>query len=328
MAEAPNQQNNDAPQFKPEEAVTFLANFGHDPEALKTKPPEDLEKLYTTANGYVTQTVDAKLKDAPAFKENWRQALAADDPDALKTLERFTDPQQLWKRTQELTKKLSSGELKVNAPFPKDGKPEEQAAWRKENGLPEKPEDYNQHIKLAEGLVIGDNDKPFVEDFLKTAHSLNTPPEAVNAQLNWYFGTHLPNLQKAQGEMDAEHRSEMHMQLHKVWGEDFKGNMNAVGALVQTMPEGIRDAFYSARMPDGTAFGNNAEILQWLAGMARELNPASAITGGGADAMKGVEDKIKEYEGMMRTNRQAWNKDTAAQAEYQKLLDLREKAKK
>ena len=322
MSEAPQ-------EFKPEEAIPFLANFGHDPEALKTRDPVELKGLYDKTNGFLNTHVEEKVKAAPAFKDNWREAIAGEDPKALETLKRFTDPGQMYKSYAELRAQRDTGQLKAVVPFPKDGKPEEQAAWRAENGIPAAPANYMDSVKLAEGLVIGENDKPFVDDFLATAHAQNLPPEIVNGQLNWYFGSYMPQLQQAQGEKDTEDRTQAHIALHEKWGADFKGNMNAVGALVQTLPEGLRDGFYGARLPDGTAFANSPDVMQWMASMARELNPTGSLTPAeGATAMKGLEDKIKEYEGMMKTNRAAWNKDTAAQADYQKLIDMRDKAKK
>lgn len=325
MAEAPNDQQN---EFKPDEAVAFLANFGHDPEGLKTRQPEEIKGLYEKTNGFLNTQWESKMKEVPTFREGWREALAADDPDDLKTLTRFTDPKQLWQRTKELNKKLSSGELKSTAPYPKDGKPEDQAAWRAERGIPAEPAKYMEGVKLKEGLVIGENDKPFVDSYLAVAHGSNLPPEAVSQQLNWYFGEYVPQIQQAQAEQDSEYRQEATTKLHEVWGADYKGNVNAVKAIVSTAPEGLRDMLFGSRTPDGRAFGDNPEVMQWLAGLSRELNPAGSLTGtGGENAMQGLNEKIAEYEGMMRTNRSAWNKDAAAQADYQKLLNVRANAK-
>lgn len=315
-------------EFKPDEAVSYLANFGHDPEALKGQEPDQLKGIYEKTTGFINSQIETKLKETPVIRDGWREHLAGEDKDALKTLQRFTDPQQLWKRTQELTKKLSSGELKAVTPFPKDGKPEEQDAWRTEHGIPAKPEAYMEKLALKEGLVIGDEDKPFVDSYLATAHAANLPPEVVNEQLNWYLGTYIPDLQKAQAEMDGEFKVESQVKLREAWGQDYKGNMNAVATLLGTAPEGLRDRFFSSRTPEGRAFGDDPDVMQWLAGLARELNPTSTVTGGtAADPLKGVNDKIAEYEKMMKDNRQAWNKDIAGQAEYQKLLDLRSKHK-
>src|SRR3546814_3644725 len=49
--------------------------------------------------------------------------------------------------------------------------PEQIAEWRKEQGIPEKPEDYD--LKFDNGLVIGEADKPLVAEFLKASHATN-----------------------------------------------------------------------------------------------------------------------------------------------------------
>lgn len=319
----------EAPQdFKPDEAVGFLANFGHDPEALKSQEPDQLKGLYEKTTGFLNTQIETKMKEVPVIRDGWREFLAGEDKDALKTLERFPEPKALFKSYAELRKQRDSGQLKAVIPFPKDGKPEEQEAWRTENGIPAKPEAYLEKVQLKEGLVIGDADKPFVDSYLATAHAANLPPEVVNEQLNWYLGTYIPQLQQAQAEMDGDFKVEAQVKLREAWGADYKGNMNAVASLLGTAPEGLRDRFFSSRTPEGRAFGDDPEVMQWLAGLARELNPVSTVTGGTeGDPLKGVNDKIAEYETMMRTNRQAWNKDTAAQADYQKLLDLRAKHK-
>lgn len=321
MAEAP--QN----EFKPDEAVNFLANFGHDPEAFKGKKPEEIQPLYEKANTFISSQIEAKLKDRGAFSDTWRQAIAGEDQEALKTLERFADPGALFKSYAELRKARDSGQLKTITPFPKDGKPEEQEAWRKENGIPAKPEEYK--VELGDGLQIGEEDKPMVDSFLKTAHGLNLSPEAVNQTLKWYYAEHMPQMQRVQAEMDGEFRQQSNAKLREIWGENFKKNMNIVTSITQMFPESLRARFWGGRLADGRAVGDDPELIQALAQIGTMINPSGTLTGTGAEGgLKGINDRIAELDNMMKTNRSAWNKDKAAQDEYQQLVDARERLKK
>ena len=89
---AETQQN----EFKPEEAIPFLANFGHDPEALKTRQPEELKWLYEKTNGFLNTHVEEKVKAVPTFREDWREKIAGEDAKALETLKRFTADLELF----------------------------------------------------------------------------------------------------------------------------------------------------------------------------------------------------------------------------------------
>jgi hypothetical protein len=67
---------------------------------------------------------------------------------------------------------VSSGELKANVPFPEKGTDEEKAAWRKDAGIPDKPEAYD--LKFEDGFVVGEDDKPMVDELPQAAHERRT----------------------------------------------------------------------------------------------------------------------------------------------------------
>ncbi len=67
-------------------------------------------------------------------------------------LDRFDSPAAVAKSYRELEAKVSSGELKAPVKPPAaDAKPEEVAAWRKEQGLPETAQAYVEGLKLPNG---------------------------------------------------------------------------------------------------------------------------------------------------------------------------------
>src|SRR5206468_684958 len=107
------------------------------------------------------------------WPDDWRAKLAGDDKAFLKRLERFTDPAAVAKSYRELETKVSAP--KVNAP-PADASPEQVAAWRKDQGLPETPDAYISGLEMPDGVVFGDADQPVLQKFAATAHEMNIPP--------------------------------------------------------------------------------------------------------------------------------------------------------
>src|SRR5688572_23894721 len=96
---------------------------------------------------------------APAdWPADWRQKLAGEDKKTLERLGRMASPADLLKSYRALEQKISAGELKKG--LPENATPEQVAEWRREQGLPEKPEGYLENLSLPDGVVLGEADKP------------------------------------------------------------------------------------------------------------------------------------------------------------------------
>src|SRR5690606_11096008 len=115
---------------------------------------------------------------------DWREQLANGDEKLLSVLKRYTSPKSWSDAAFALRQKMSSGELKRAAPG-KDAKPEEIAAWRKEMGIPESPDKYD--LTLEGGLVIGDEDKPYISKFTERMHGKNASNEVVKEAVSAYY---------------------------------------------------------------------------------------------------------------------------------------------
>jgi hypothetical protein len=258
------------------------------------------------------------------WPDDWRTKLSPDGKHA-KTLDRFASPNALLDSYLALRGKVDSGELKAVKAYPDKGKPEEQAAWRKEHGIPDNPEGYS--LKFPDGLVVGDDDKPFVEDFLKTAHGVNATPEQVNNLLHWYYGNQEKAVQQLE-EKDVAYLKDTEDTLRAEWGGEYRTNVNAIKGLIDTMPQDIQDAFANARLGDGTALMSNPHMARWLVHTARTINPmATVVPGAGANAASQIDDEIGQIETLMRTDRKAYNANEKMQERYRILLGAREKAK-
>jgi hypothetical protein len=268
---------------------------------------------------------DPPAGDPPGvWGDDWRAKMDKEGKHE-KTLSRFASPNAIFESYIALRQKVDSGELKAVSPYPEKGKPEEQVAWRKAHGIPEAPEGYT--LKFSDGLVIGDADKPIVDDFLKAAHATNATPEQVNGMLHWYYTTQENGL-RAREEADTEYLRQSEDTLRAEWGGEYRTNINIIRGLVDTMPEAIRDQFMSARLGDGTALMNNPDMARWLVHNARTINPvATVVPGAGANMAQAIDDEISSIEKVMRTDRKAYNNDQKMQARLRELYDARAKAK-
>jgi hypothetical protein len=219
---------------------------------------------------------------------DWREKMASGDEKVLKQLERYATPDQVAKALIETKRKISAGEFKK--PLAADASPEDVAAWRQENGIPESFDKYE--VKLSNGMVIGEEEKPFVDEFLKVAHAVNATPETVNKMLGWYYETTDARAEE-QIQSDLAYKREAEETLRSEWGADYKTNLNLLNSVFDTAPEGLKQNLMSARLADGTVLGNNPEALKFLAGLAREINPiATVVPGAGAGAPQAIADEI------------------------------------
>lgn len=274
--------------------------------------------------------------DPPAAKslDNWRDLAVGTLPDdaspeqkeehdkLTKLVKRFNTLPDAVKALREAQRKISSGELK--APLPKNATPEQVAEWRRENGIPEKPEDYK--IELPKGAVLGDADKPIVDGFVKAMHEKNTPPDVVNAAVAWYVQSQEERLQ-AMAESDKAYRAAMEDTLREEWGSDFRANKDGVEAMVGQWPEEVRKALLTARTGEGFLI-EHPGVMRALADQARQLGFVGAtVVPKGGDLGASVDQEIAAIEKSMfnedGTKNSAYWKSDKAQARYAQLLETR-----
>lgn len=228
---------------------------------------------------------------------DWREKAAGEDKGFLSVLKRYTDPVAAlnWTRTQQL--KLSAGELR---PVLKaDASPEELAEFRKANGVPDKPDGYVEKLKVGDGIVVGEADKPLLKSFAETALARNIPQESFDAMVGWWFEQQ--NAATAErASSDRQFEMESTQALMQQMGADFKPNMAALKSFWGGQPEGVADLVLGARTPDGRVLGNVPEIASWIAGISRELNPAATLLPAGTtNTTQGIASRKAEIEGQM-----------------------------
>lgn len=233
---------------------------------------------------------DAKVKDKPTdeyWAADWREKAANGDEKRLNQLKRYASPQAALDALAEAQKKISSGVIKQA--LPDKPTPEQLAQYRADNGIPETPDKYD--LTLPDGLVIGANDKPMVDEFLKEMHQTNASPEQVKSALTAYYKIQQDFLTKME-DADQEFRTGSEDHLRAEWGDDFRRNMNLVANFRDSMPEDVQNIILGGRAPDGRMMSDHPVVLNWLATIAAEVNPVGAILPSGGQG--GMDTLIAE----------------------------------
>lgn len=258
---------------------------------------------------------------SPPADDDWRTRMSGGDEKLLGFLARIPSEKAAIERLKRHEDDLKAG--KYVRPLSAEATDEELAAYRKENGIPETATAYME--SLPEGLVIGDDDKPYVEQFMEAMHGLNAKPEVVNTALDTYFAIQQSQLEE-QAIADKAADDACVEALRDEWGADFKRNQNVLRSYLETLPQEVSEAIRGGRDNNGTPLSMNPAVLRWLAAEAMERNPVSVVVpGAGGNQAAAIADEIAKYEKMMATNRRAWNSDDKAQERYRELLEARDK---
>ena len=255
---------------------------------------------------------------APTFPEDWREQMAGGDEKLLKELSRFTSPQMLVKSWKDTRVKISSGQFKTT--LPENATPEEVAQWRTENGVPESWEKYDRD--LGDGMVLGEEDAPIVDSFLQKMHEANMPAGTAKEVLRWYYEFNDAQQQEIY-QKDTEFKETALESLRAEWGQEFKGNINAVRSLVG---DEIGEILFSARTENGERLGDHPEILRFLAQTARELNPAATlIPSTSTNNLQTIEQELDAFRKELANPAAPYWKDEKRQLRFQQLLEARDK---
>lgn len=300
------------------------ANAGGSVPAVDT--PDKASISVVTGDGTNPEGTDEPVTAPADWPEDWRQKLVGDDEKALKRLERYKSPADVSKALFAAQQKISSGELK--SAKPENASPEEIAKWRKDNGIPDSPDKYD--LALPDGLVIGENDKPIVDEVLKAAHEADASPAVVQSMVSTFYK--MQDMQAAQqAEQDAAFKAETEDALRSEWGNEYRRNLNQVEGFLGGLPNGLGARLAMARLSDGRPLGADPDAVAWLAQQAREANPLASVMGNDpGDKGQALSDEIASLETMMGDRKSEYWKGPKAeslQARYRELVTVREKVK-
>ncbi len=299
-------------------------NAAPDPNATPAPAPAPAAAAPAPAAPAPAPAAAPEPKPVEAYwPADWQARMSKDDEKRAAHIKRYSSPEALADALIAAQNRISRGELK--AQLPENPKPEELTQWRKDNGIPEAPDKYE--LKFDSGLVIGKEDKPIIDAFLKSAHEANMQPQQVKAAVEWYY-TEQERMAEERAKQDEQQRTEALDALNVEWGQNFRSEMNLITNSVLSMfPEKVRDDLIGARLPDGRGVFNSPEIIRAFAALAHIVNPAGVVVPqGGGDMTQTVNDEIKAIEAKMGTK--AYIKDEALQARYRELVTAREQMQK
>lgn len=246
------------------------------------------------------------------FPETWRKDMSGGDAAFEKVLDRYASPKAFAEAHRALVAKVSSGELKNVAKAPAaDATAEQIADWRKEAGLPAEPKGYIDAIKLPDGVVPGEADKPLLEGFAAAALKSNMPTDAYNAAVGWYF-ENLDLQNKARATADHAFAGEAARALEAEWGPAFKENQNRIAPGV-LFPAEVADILYNARDAKGRIVGNIPEVVRALAQLHRDAYPAyTPTTAENAGSGQAIATEKSQIEGLMGDPRSKYNEKNSS----------------
>lgn len=298
-----------------------VASGGEDDEAAKAKAAE------ADANAKAA----ARAEEIKTLRERLAQHASAGDKKAydkeLKRLERLgiEKPEQIYGLYRELDNKLNGGGL-IKVPG-KDAKPEDVAEFHKAIGVPEKVEDLIGAIKLENGAVIGEADKPVLDAFAAQMHKAGATPAVMSAAVQAYYDL------QAQSEADKADADDEALRqgiaaLKEELGGNFRRETAAIKNLFDTAPGGADDknpaSLYSrvmtARTQDGKLLGNDLDFLKMMMAWRQDIRPFATVTEDGAGSAKTAEARLQEIRDLRKSDPRRYRSD-AIQKEELGLID-------
>lgn len=263
-----------------------------DPGPQAPADPTALSPADGAGNG-AEQAAGADPAVEPDWRDDWRERIVAKLPAAerdkeLHRLRRFASPENLYRSTRELERKISSGVLKPA--LGEDATPEEVSAFRKAWGVPETPDDYG--LTFPEGIEATEADKAELAEFAQVAHAHNAPPAMVKGMVEKYFAMQEranQQMYEAAQEMTLNRKAEVMAEM----GRDFNRNVRLAKAdLVSVMgsPEKA-EALVSLTLADGTKLADHPDFIRYAVGSAlRSADDEALVTSDLSTSGKSLQD--------------------------------------
>jgi hypothetical protein len=340
MAEAPApsspSEGNDAPASEATETapaadgVQPAADGGQSPPASQ---PESNDQSRTSVRDPVAGGDDPSIMEGgggeepaaegedgegtpdPSFPDNWREIAAGGDQKTLQYLNRYSSPANVVKALMNLRSRMDSAEASRSRP---EGDPDDPAfkeqmnEWRAQVGIPTEPSGYLENV--PDGIVLGEQDQEMAQEYVEAMHQIDAPPEYVHQGLRWY------------SEMqETRHKAED--ALRNAFGPEYRPNMNNfANTFAQYGSEELYNTIASARLPDGTLLGDNAEFLQTMVSMSREISPHGVIApASGQTPLQTINSELESLRTEMRDQNSDYYHSDAKQARYRELLEMKDR---
>lgn len=276
---------------------------------------------------------DGKGASQPVWDaDHWRGTWAGADDKKKAWAERRTDLKVALDSAYAADQRISELSAVAKGVLPKDATAEQITQYRKDNGIPEKPEDYL--TALPKELTLTDEDKGIITPYLTLMQKHNLSP-AVAKEFVEMRQAEQDRQVESRVQADEQLRVKTEDALRGDWGNNYRAEINNIHNLLKGFPEDVSEAILQARTPDGNALVGTPQVVKALAQLARMISPYSVPVGndGGALDQKGVDARITELESWMGApnGSEKYNnywKNEKVQTEYRTLIDAREMLKK
>jgi hypothetical protein len=272
----------------PAQATEQVVNETLVTEPVKTEAPKEQVKL----SSLLDKAASENKAEESYWKDDWRQNIAGEDPKLLKELEKHKTPAELAKAYRELQKQFSS--TRPAPELPKDATLEQVAEWREKAGIPESWDKYDTN--LENGVVIGENDKPIVESWLKKAHEMNMKPDDAKKSLQAYF--EMTNAMESERIRNAESQQQIVAEeLKKQWGPQFKDNLSIVAThLEKALGSDAFNKLNQATLPDGSFAINDPAIINHFLKQAKQEQGGHTLVASPTTDLPNLMDRKKQIE--------------------------------
>jgi hypothetical protein len=269
---------------------------------------------------------------APAdWPEDWREKSVAhitdkgDREKELTRLKRIKSPQEMYKSYRALERQVQSDYIRK----PPEGASEKEIAeWRKEIGVPPKPDGYE--LPKLEGHEWTDADKPMLDLFLGKMHGENASQAQINASLGAYAEL-VSSVKEQEYNTDKGDDEVCVDALRSEWGHEYRTHQSNVKNWLnnaEKCPPELAAALRDARTPDGHRLIYNPEIWKILAPIAQDSLGASAhVPGGDGKTLDAISTRKEEIKKVMKTDMNRYWQE-GLDKEYQSLLAQEESAGK
>lgn len=295
----------------------------------KDEPAAGTAPVVTAPTDKATDKPAGSVLDAPAgndktvqatWPEDWRDKLSKGDEKALKQFSRYASPEAMAEALIAAQKRISQGELGPKKPG-KDSTPEEIAAYRELQGVPDRPEAYFD--KLPNGLVIGEDDKPMFDSFAALMHGENVPKGAVEKVVDWYYKEVVEEGAQAQYEANAEAKRATEDALRQEYGAEYRAHLGGINNLLASLPDGAGAILAEAVGPDGISLFNRPEVIRAMVHLVNEVNPTASVIPGGA-SISTIDDQLAEIAKIQQSDPKKYFTEEVQQREL-KLIEAKQK---
>ncbi|MGF1631983.1 MAG: hypothetical protein ACFCUT_21105 [Kiloniellaceae bacterium] len=244
---------------------------------------------------------------------DWRAAIS--EPGLRRVAEKFTSPAEVVKSYAALQSRLGRSVVK---PGP-DAGPEELAAYRRQLGVPERPEGYEVSLpkNLPEPLRRDPAAEPLQQDFLKAMHEVGASNAVVQKALDWYYGNVTQGLAQ-QEKGAAERRAEAEAGLRREWGGDHQRNLTFAQRAVQTFGDDAFVEFLEGQSVDGVKLGDHPAFVRAFAAIGRSMGEDVPLVGEGEAGGGSLQARIDSLHALQDSDPQKYA-SRAVQGELQSL---------